>query len=91
MADGVLYIPEDFEKFRDLVRINYNSLFNEGKARSTPKFDTYNLKEGNVIVASHPYKGVLIFPSEKDNEGEIISELEKITKTKLFGAKSNGN
>ncbi len=88
--DGVLYSCENFDFFKDMMRLKLASKNYEGTL-NTKNIDAYNLFNSSVIITKNPYKRILIVPENKESLKNIKSHLEEITRVKLTKVKSNGN
>jgi hypothetical protein len=92
--DGIFYTCENFDFFRDMMKVKFplGNKYSKVEIVHTKPFDVYsNFKDVYVVITETSPRGILIVPKSEDfNFEELKSKLEKITRTKLEEFK-NGN
>ena len=89
--DGYFYNCDNFEFFRDMMKIKHASHPCTKGNLCSENIDFYNLLNSSVVITNNPYKGVLIIPNGNEPIEDTKLYLENLTRIKLTRAKSNGN
>lgn len=85
--DGALYETENFDFFKDMMKLKFYDRGFETKNNIA----SYNVFNSCVILTKEFYNKILVIPEKGKNLKKIISSIEESTKSKLKRVKSNGN